>query len=425
MEMDDVGRGLRLAYITQWFAPEPLGPSTWIAQALQERGFDVHVVTAVPNYPAGVVYEGYRATRRRQECVVGVSATRCPVYPSHDRSALKRALNYLSFAISATLGGWTELKRADVVLVYSSPATAALPAAFARLIKRRPFVLYIQDLWPDSVLQTGFIDSPGIRRVVAVLLGAFDRAICRAAQQIVVIAPGMKSALVERGVPEWKVEVVHNWVDEDAIFPGVRGGRLRTELGIGRDEMLFMYAGNHGTAQGLAPWLESIAMVADLEDLHFVFLGTGTERESLRSRAKVLGLERTHFIDAVPLDEYVKLAPDADAQIVSLRDESLFRSTIPGKLQVCMALGSPVLASIAGDAEQIVRASGAGFTAVPGSIPDIVSAIRTAHAEGPAALRRRGESARREYVAAMSRDHGSAELGRVLNQAVRGGRRGD
>jgi len=412
---------LRVAYVTQWFSPEPSGPAFWIAQALQSLRLEVRVITAVPNYPKGVVYPGYSAIRSKREVVEGIDATRCPVYPSHDGSALRRAINYASFALSSSWTGRKILSTADVALVYSSPETAAIPALIAHRRNGVPYVLLIQDLWPESVLQTGFLESKVARSIAQWSLGALDEMVCNRAAHIVVIAPGMKSALVSRGVPEQKITVMFNWVDESVVFPRTRGGALRSRLGVSEGDLLFTFAGNLGVAQGLYAWLLAIEAVQDLTDLHFAFIGDGAEKSQLQSMAESLGLKRTHFIDPVELSEYVHLAADTDAQIISLTDAPLFHITIPGKLQSCLALGKAIIASVAGDSATIVSDSGAGLVAAPGNSAEIEKIIRQAHTEGEVGLNGRGAYGLSYYRDHMSSNTSSALLAKTLRSAALSG----
>jgi glycosyltransferase involved in cell wall biosynthesis len=391
---------------------------------LHDQGFLVNTVTAIPNYPAGIVYPGYRPWRVARESISGISTLRCPVYPSHDNSAGRRALNYMSFAITATWAGRRILNSADVALIYSSPATAALPAIVAHRRSGVPYVLLIQDLWPDTVLQTAMVESDSLRRLAATVLGSFDRYSTDHASHIIVISPGMKEALVARGVQEDKITVMFNWIDESVLRPRPRSGSLRGRLAIPADDLVFMYAGNHGSAQGLQAWISAIERTQDLDNLHCVFVGSGTEKTQLAARAAELRLARTHFVNPVGVDEFAELAADADAQIISLRDAPLFNITIPGKVQSCLALQSAIVASVSGDAADVLTDSGAGILATPEDPASIERAIRQAHTEGRGILTGRGEAGYKYYLGSMSRERGSAILASVLRRASRSGRAG-
>ena len=130
----------RVAYVTQWFPPEQVQVPTWIAQALRRQGVQVDVLTGIPNYPAGRAFDGYPAWKRSVEEIDGFRVERTPLVPSHSRSALGRLTNYGSWALSSALLGQRVLSRADVALVYSSPATAALAPLVAKGLWGTPYV---------------------------------------------------------------------------------------------------------------------------------------------------------------------------------------------------------------------------------------------------------------------------------------------
>ena len=148
-----------------------------------------------------------------------------------------------------------------------------------------PYVLLIQDLWPDSIFATGFLTGGPLRAVAESVVTAFVDASYRHASHICVISPGMRRTLIERGVPPDKVSVVFNWVDEAVFKPAPRDGALRRRLGLGDEVFVALFAGNAGEAQGLMAWVSAMGLVSHLDHVHLVFLGGGTQRETLRAEA--------------------------------------------------------------------------------------------------------------------------------------------
>src|SRR5690242_1321897 len=143
---------MRIAYVTQWFDPEPnIVKGIAFVRALEAAGHQVTVVTGLPNYPDGKIYPGYRLRLIQHETLGGVKVVRLPLYPSHDRSSLRRSMNFLSFFISAFLYLLFRRSRFDLAYVYHPPITVGLAAACAGV----PFVLDVQDLWPDTIAATG------------------------------------------------------------------------------------------------------------------------------------------------------------------------------------------------------------------------------------------------------------------------------
>ena len=404
-----------LLFITQWFSPEPVTVPTWICTALARRDWDVEVLTAHPNYPSGVVQTGHHAGRYVSETRGGVRVHRAPVYPSHDRSAVRRFANYASWALSASLVAPWRSRRRGVTLVYSSPATAALPAMAARVLVGRRYVLQVQDIWPDSVTATGLVTSPGLMRLIERGLTWFVGLTYRLAHGIVVISPGAVDLLVERGVPANKVHLVHNWADEQALHPAPRHGRLRQQLEIESSAVIFMYAGAMGPAQSLETAVDAVGQTKGRA--HLVLLGDGVSRTALQARAAIVAPDRIHFCDPVPLDEMSEAMAGADAQLVVLADQPLFAVTMPSKVQGVLATGSLCIASAPGDAARVVTDAG-GFSASPGDVVDLARVMDQVVAlteDERADLRARAE---RYYRTHLSEQTGADRLSKVLHQAL-------
>jgi glycosyltransferase involved in cell wall biosynthesis len=412
---------LRVAFLTQWYPPEPILQPQWIAEALHEQGAAVEVLTGVPNYPDGVVRQGYRSWRAQRETIGPLAVRRAPLYASHDSGATGRILNYVSWALSAAAIGFRLIRRADVALVYSSPATAAFPAIVGSVLSGTPYVLIVQDLWPDSVYSAGMVND----RASGLLRGPLDRFVAltyRLAASIVTISPGMARTLVDRGVPERKLTVVYNWI-RGAFVDSARGGRrdLRSELGIAQDDFVVMYAGNIGAVQGLNCTIEAVPLVDDCVPLHVVFVGDGIARPGLERMSDDVA-DRVHFVDPVPRAEMAQLMSAADAQLVSLTADPLFEITIPSKLQAVMAEGHPVLAVAGGDVADLVKNAGAGCVAAPGDPRQVARAISDMYAVGTAGRAAMGRRGQALYRSEMAEAEGSARLLDVLQRAARAGR---
>jgi colanic acid biosynthesis glycosyl transferase WcaI len=401
--------GIRVAFVCQWFAPEPVKQPGWIVDALVEAGADVKVLTGIPNYPTGVVTPGYRPWRRQRETWKGVPVLRTPLYPSHDASAVRRAANYLSWAVSSAILGQRCFRGVEVALVYGSPVTAAFPALVAKLRGGLPYVLYVQDLWPDSVFASGYLSRPGARwarpfleRLVSVLYSH--------AARIVVISPGMVDVLVGRGVPRESISLVYNWVPEPATAQAQPPLDLRRRLGIGEDDFLIMYAGNLGAAQSLDRIVDGVALVRTGRPVHLLLVGDGVKRQELTDRTDAVAPGRVHFMDAVPQDQVASLMHQADVQLVSLRDDPLFEVTLPSKLQSALASGVPVLVSARGDAARVVTESGAGVACVPGDPMSFAQAALSLSRLTKAELSAMGAGGRSHYVATMAQSVGAERL---------------
>lgn len=407
---------MRVAFVTQWFPPEPSHVAGGIADGLAARGHDVDVLTGFPNYPHGVLYDGYRMARyrvdRRSE---RVTVHRSPLYASHDANPARRMANYLSWAGSATYTGRARLPKPDVWLTYYGPATAVLPAVLAGRAHRAPVCHLIQDLWPDSVTDSGFVGGAPARAMHRSLETFCDWTYRRAAG-IGVISPSMRQVLVERGVPAHRIHYTPNWIDDAHLHPDTSpSDALRTSLGLPAGKRLFMYAGSMGEVQGLAPILEAFA---HCPMANLVLIGSGTQAHALRRRVADLRADNVEFRDPVPGGEIGRYLAAADVQLVSLKDTALLRATMPSKVAGALAAGRPILAHAAGDVAHLIDTTGAGIAVRPGDVGTAVLAIRALATMPTHELARLGRIARNCFEERFSAEVGLDHLELMLGTCV-------
>jgi colanic acid biosynthesis glycosyl transferase WcaI len=347
----------RVLLLTQWFDPEPTFKGQVFARELVRQGFEVEVLTGFPNYPGGKVYPGYRINFLQREMIDGVQISRVPLYPNHGQSAIKRVLNYASFAVTALVYGLFVVKRADVIYAYHPPLTVGITASLIRLLRRIPVVYDIQDMWPDTLRATGMISNPRVLNAVETVC----QWVYKRVDQIVVLSPGFKRILTQRGVPAAKVEVIYNWADEAALAAPV--GQLPANF-PGPERFRIVFAGNMGKAQAIDAVLNAAATLqARGSRVCFVLLGGGVEVNQLKQRAVQLHLSNVVFLPPVPMSEVGTLLHAADALLVHLRKDPLFEITIPSKTQAYMTVGKPLLMAVDGDAANLVTQACCGVVA--------------------------------------------------------------
>lgn len=367
--MPKIGITLRILLLTQWFDPEPTAKGMLFARQLRELGHEVEVITGFPNYPEGRIYPGYRQSWRQREVIDGVQLVRVPLYASHDSSAVKRLLNYFSFALTSCLYGVFMSRKADVIYVYHPPMTVGLSGALIGWLRRTPFVYDVQDLWPDTLRATGMIGNVRALKIV----GAVCNWIYRRASHIVVLSPGFRSLLEERGVPAEKISLIYNWCDETTLRAPTAG---TCDLSFLDDRFNVVFAGNMGKAQALQAVLAAAALVAQQNKrVQFVFVGGGTEVSALEQQCASSNLENVRFVPRMPMEQVGQLLARADALLVHLRDDPLFAITIPSKTQAYLAVGKPIIMAVRGDAANLVRQAGAGLEAEPENPTSIAQAV--------------------------------------------------
>lgn len=406
--------------VTQWYDPEEgsAGVPGSIARSLRRRGVDTSVVTGFPNYPYGKLYPGYRLRVSQREVLEGVPVHRVALYPSHERSSVKRMASYLSFAGSASTIGLASLARCDVGLVYSTPATAAIPALAAKAVRGVPFVLLIQDLWPDTVLESGLLTSRRVQRRLGWLLHRYCDRVYRSAGRIAVISTGMRQLLIDRGVPAAKIAVVHNWVDEELFRPVALDSELQSQLGIAGCFSV-MYAGSLGDLQGLEVGVRAAEVLQDLPDFRLVLVGTGVAEAKLRGMVAAAGLRNVVFAGQRPLAQMSAVLRSADVQLITLRDLRMFHATMPSKVQSILSAGRPVISSAPGDVGDLVRRSGAGVACPPEDAEALAAAVRQMYAMSPSERELMGRAGHEFYRTELSERVGSARLLQLLEDVSR------
>jgi len=362
------GVALKILIVTQWFDPEPTFKGLLFAKALVENGHQVEVITGFPNYPGGKVYDGYKIKAYQKELIDGVVVHRVPLYPSHDGSAFKRMINYVSFAASSLLCGMFKASRPDVIYSYHPPLTTSLAALFIGMFRRAPFITDIQDLWPDTLAATGMLTNPKVLAIVDKVC----HFVYRHAEKIIVLSPGFKTRLVAKGIPDSKIEIIYNWCDESALTYS-----LATQLSLpANDKLNIVFAGNLGFAQGLPAIVEAAHLLSQRNvSANFVLIGDGVAKVAAQQQAVELQLDNIYFLPRVPMQEVGSLLKSADALLVHLTDDELFSITIPSRTQAYLAVGKPIIMGVDGDAAQLIKYSQAGICCKANSAQSLANAV--------------------------------------------------
>lgn len=407
---------MRILLLSQYFDPEPHLKGFAFARELMAQGHEVEVLTGFPNYPGGRLYPGYRLRLVQREILGGIRITRVPLYPSHDSGGLRRMATYLSFSISAAILGPWLVRKPDVIHAYHGPATISFPSWVISLVRRAPFVLDIQDIWPDTITASGML--PARLNHFIPLVAAWCGFMYRRAAQIAVLSPGFKRVLVSRGVPEERVTVIPNWCDEVQAVPGP----VRPEEALLLEGCFnVVMAGNMGTLQALDVVLEAAQRLGQLEPrIQFVLVGGGVDRSRLEARAAKLGLANVCFLPRRSVEEIGALLHRADALLVHLKDDPLFAITIPSRLQAYLAVGCPVLCGVRGDGADLIREAGAGACFDPENPEALAEATLGLYRLAPESRAEMGDRARAFYRDRLSLRVGTRAFLGLFTRALGG-----
>jgi len=359
---------MKLLFISQLFDPEYSIKGLEFLSHIKKTGIDIDVITTFPNYPTGKIYSGYKKKLWQIEYSDGIRVIRVYSYISHSRSKISRAMTYLSFMISALIVA-SIIKKPDVIYAYHPQITTGILAWIIKGVKNTPFITDVQDLWPDALLATNTTNKGLLYR----LINKTCDLIYKKSDHIVVLSKGYKKALILRGVPAEKISLIYNWNSgeelllnewkEDSVFSN-----------FDKYENKFVYAGNLGAAQSLKSVISAFSKFQDAS-VCLIIIGSGVEDKLLKNYAKSISAKNVIFLGYIPSNKIKLYLNKSDVLVVHLKDDPLFKITIPSKLQTSLNAGKPILMAVGGEANEVVDYAGAGISAVPENVDSIMSAI--------------------------------------------------
>jgi len=386
---------VKILFVSQYFPPEVCAPANRTYELSREwtrLGHDVTVLTAFPHHPRGVKQPGDRWALTRREHVDDIEVIRTYVYATANKGIVRRMMSYASFMMSAiTIGRW-RVRRPDVVVATSPQLLCACAGyAIARSLKA-PFVFEVRDLWPESILAVEAMKQNFVVR----RLQDVARFLYRKSDHIVTVGEGYRRQINSRyGIPLERMDVVTNGIDPEFFVPGERDNDLRREYGWG-NRFVTLYMGTHGMAHALHRVLEAALELSSRDEILFVFVGEGAEKDNLKQLASQLNLSNVQFIDQQPKSRVPGFYAACDLGLVTLRDTPLFQDVLPSKIFEYMAMQRPLLISVGGEARKTVERAGAGEFVPPEDVPALVEAI-TRLSRQPERLEEMGRNGR-NYV---------------------------
>jgi glycosyltransferase involved in cell wall biosynthesis len=382
---------MRILIVSQYFWPENFRIND-VALGLKERGHEVTVYTGKPNYPGGSFFPGYGVFARSVEDYHGIPVTRVPLVPRGNGGRIRLALNYLSFALLASLLAPLRCRGDfDVMLVYEpSPVTVGVPALVMKALKGTPLLFWVQDLWPESLSATGALRSPFLLRWVQRLV----RRIYRRCDRILVQSRAFIEPIAGLGIETQRILYLPN--SAEALYrPAPAAGGVPPVIGL-PPGFRVMFAGNIGAAQSFETILAAAERLKSQPGIHWLIVGEGRmlswvaaeiARRSLQESVHLLGQHPVHAMPA-----FFALA---DVMLVTLKKDPIFAMTIPTKLQSYLACARPVIAALDGEGARVVLEAQAGLTCPaeePGALAAAVLAMARLAPQERALMAQRGRA---------------------------------
>ena len=391
---------MKILIVSQYFWPENFRIND-LTQELVQRGHSVTVLTGIPNYPAGTVFEEYRKTPKAFEYYSGARVLRVPMF-ARGNGAMRLFLNYLSFVLGASLCGPWRLRgqQVDVIFVFEpSPVTVGLPAILLGRIKRAPVVFWTLDLWPETLAAMGAVRSPMILGWAGHLVRfIYERCTLVLGQSrgfLPKIAKYCSNANKIRYFPGWAEEVFNKAV----LVPA-------PEVPLQKSVFNILFAGNIGEAQDLPAVLDAAESLRHNNAIRWLIVGDGRRSVWLHEEVTRRGLQsNVLLLGRFPVERMPSFYAHADALLVSLKKDPVFSLTIPGKVQSYLMAGVPILGMLDGEGAQVITGSNAGLVCAAGNSEGLASAVLEMFAMSVD---------QRKQLGVNGRDYAQKEFGRGL-----------
>lgn len=359
---------MRCLLLTNHFYPESFRCND-VAFELVKRGYEVTVLTAIPDYPQGRFHKGYSLFKKRCEQLNGVKVVRVPIIPRGNGRPFRMLLNYGSgiffFFFHALYQG--VFHKYDCIFVHdTSPAFIGLPAVLVKKIQGIPMDFWILDMWPQS-LAAGGIRNARIYRWIDCMMDF----IYRNSTMIHISSLGFRQLLRLRNVPDEKIEYLPNWSDDSIVHTH------QVNIPVLPDGFIIMFAGNLGEAQNLENVLEAAHLLKEKKEVHWIFLGDGRKKAWMEQYIAEHHLESTvHLLGRFPIESMPSFFEKADVMLVSLADEQVFNLTLPAKVQAYMSCSKPILAMLNGEGQEIIHRAACGWSVDAMDVEGLVHKIQ-------------------------------------------------
>lgn len=404
---------MHILVLSEAFPPETKSASTLffeLAESLVKRGHKVSVVTRMPRYN---VAEGTDLrSLPRKENMSGIEVYRHQTPPLARNIPIIRGLEHFLLGFIFFFGGM-KIKDFDLVVVYSPPLPLGISGYWLGRMRKRPVVVNIQDLYPQTVIDLGLLKNKLLIKISRIM----ESFIYRKSNFITVHSQGNREFVIKNGARPGSTAVVHNWVNTELIKPGDKINAFSQKYDLS-DKFVVSFAGVMGFAQGLEVVVEAAKMLKDKSDIQFVFVGDGIKKTELQKIAEKNQLKNVLFIPTQPLSVYPQILHASEICLVTLRKD-LATPVVPGKLLSIMAAGRPVVASLplAGDTPKIIERYDCGISVEPGNPAELAKAIIKLYNDKT--LREKmGENGRKAAENVFSREVGVSKYEEILKHAV-------
>lgn len=402
---------MKILFLTQYCPPEVGAPQNRIfefAKQLKKFGHEVTILTAMPNYPRGEIFEEYRGKKIVKETIDGIDIVRTGIYATKSKDFVKRLRNYLSFTWSSVFSGAKHIEEQDVIITESPPLFLGWSGYVLSKMKRAKFVFNVSDLWPESAVKLGVLHNKAMIKASTWL----EEFCYRKAAAVTGQTKGIVDNIVSRGFDKNKVHIITNGVDTEFFKKENKSEEFRESIGI-EDKFAVVYAGIHGIAQGLEVLVDAAEIIKEEKEIQIVFIGEGPEKPMLMNRVKEKKLENVTFLPMQHKKDMPKIIASMDATVVPLKKLDIFKGALPSKMFENLASEIPIVLAVEGEAENLINSAKAGIVVEPENSKEIAEAILRLYKDKE--LREKlGENGREYAIRNFSREAIARKLENIL-----------
>ena len=410
---------MNILFLPAYFHPEIIS-SSYLSdnrdQAFADKGYEMVVYTPMPTRGISDELRKEYAKKRLEIKYDGKMVVHRFNLLREKKNPIIRALRYTISCIKQLYFGvfGKDARKCDVMFISSTPPIQGAMASIVKKWRGIPMIYNLQDIFPDSLVGTGMTKKGSILWRIGRIVENFTY---RNADKIIVISEDFKQNIIEKGVSEEKIEVVYNWVDENAVVPIPKDENdLFEELGISRVKFNVVYAGNFGNAQNIDVILQAAERLKYNTDISFELFGTGGLKENYINKAKELSLNNIHFHPLQPYNRVSNVYSMADVGIVSCK-KGIGKGAMPSKTWSILSAGTAVIANYdkGTDIETILTTNKIGLFSDAGDVDAFVKCILKLY-DDRALCEEMGRRGREFVIANLTKDIGTSKLIDIVEQ---------
>ena len=368
-----MNKRLHILFLTHYFFPEVNAPANrtleharkWVNEA------DVTVITNFPNHPDGKIFDGYQNKLIQKEVVDGINVVRLWTFITPNEGFILRTLNFLIYMLGAILYTLFSRIKSDVIIATTPQFFCGLAGKYISKLKRKPFILELRDLWPESIIAVGAIKN----KAIIGILERMEFKLYKSAKKIISVTKSFKDNLVARGINSNKIEIMFNGVSFDMFTNGT--AIVDVELNeFLNDGFSVGYIGTIGLAHSIGTLVDAADKLRN-SNIKFVIVGSGAQRSKIEDAIKEKGLSNIKVFPIQSKEQIPSIINKLDIFCVHLKKDPLFKTVIPSKLFEGMAMKKPILIGVDGESRTIVENAQCGLFFEPENENDLIEKLES------------------------------------------------